>query len=125
MSTPNIKLELIMLSFSKFEFSIDLGDAKEIGLDVTKKADCLFSKDLSLKRAMVVLEFCVNSIEKDAFVFNSIAQVEIQLDEMPKDNIAAFQENVLVPFADKIVTEKVKELTGMLGHGPIDLSEHD
>lgn len=123
MSTPN--LELLKLSFTKFEFSIDLGDAKEINLDVTKKADCLFSKDMSLKRAMVILEFCVNSIEEDVFLFNSIAQVEIQLDEMPKDNIEVFQENVLVPFADKIVTEKVKELTGMLGHGPIDLSEHD
>lgn len=121
MSTP--KIELIKLSFTKFEFSINLDAEKEIDLEVTKKADCLFSKDLSLKRALVILEFSVKSTEDGAFIFNSIAQVELQLDEIPKENVEKFQEDILIPYADKLVSEKIKELTEGLGHGPLDLTK--
>lgn len=84
-----------------------------------KTAKCLFSSDKALKRALIVIKFKAEADDSEKFRFQLTARVELQMSEEPPEDDEAKNNMIrdeLVPFADKIVSDKAQEIVKSLGY---------
>lgn len=116
------EVSLLSIVFSNFNFSISPG-IKNITYKIEKHARCLLSIDESLKRALIIAEYSANSEEEGQLIFKANANVELQYD-YGQDQIEEeeFIRGTLLPFADEVITQKIRELTGATGNAALDLS---
>ena len=104
-------LENLNTKIDEFEFFI--APEQNIQYQLGKTAKCLFSSDKALKRALIVIKFKAEADDSEKFRFQLTARVELQMSDEAKNNMIRDE---LVPFADKIVSDKAQEIVKSLGY---------
>ena len=110
-------LENLNTKIDEFEFFI--APEQNIQYQLGKTAKCMFSSDKALKRALIVIKFKAEADDSEKFRFQLTARVELQMSEEPPEDDEAKNNMIrdeLVPFADKIVSDKAQEIVKSLGY---------
>lgn len=120
-------LVLLSLKVGDFSFSVDSFEAKSIQLKAEKSMKCLFSNKEESKAVLVIFEANVVADNEQDFKLSTMMHVEIQADDLPKDDDARdeYVRQKCFPFADKVACEKLNEVLETLGHNKLNLISHD
>lgn len=109
---------------NKFTYDLKLKDEKEIQLEINKSAKCTIQDESRDNTFFIELEYDVKSGEDGTFRLAAVGVAEFSIDVIPpnKENYESILREVYIPYSDKLMAARIREITEKMGQRPLDLS---
>ena len=109
---------------NKFTYDLKLKDEKEIQLEINKSAKCTVQDESRDNTFFIELEYDVKSGEDGTFRLAAGGVAEFSIDVIPpnKENYESILREVYIPYSDKLMAARIREITEKMGQRPLDLS---